>query len=105
MLHVMLPKQPVPAALEEAVKSTRAARDVAEIGEARDQAEQNYEAACRAVRDFVSSVGEDQIPVPKEVEAEGPAAVESFLEAQKARLASEASEVAPKTRRRSREEA
>jgi hypothetical protein len=47
------------------------------------------EEACRA---FVASVGLERFAVPREIEAEGPAAVQGFVEGQLARFAAEAAE-------------
>ena len=89
MLHVLLPRRSIPPALEAAVRSTRLARDAA-TGADRVRAEQAYETACQAVRAFVAQVGEEKLPVPKEIEAEGSDAVQGFIDGQRERLDQEA---------------
>ena len=52
---------------------------------------------------FYVQLGNEKIPVPRDVEAQGPQAVEAFVEVQKARIAAETKD-ARQSRRPSREE-
>lgn len=89
MLRIEIPRIPVPVELETAVY---AARDVLAkaSGAALEAAQAAYDKACDAVRQHYATVGTDRVPVPRDVEAEGPQAVQSFIEQQAARLAVEA---------------
>lgn len=79
MMRVLIPRQPVPAELVEAVRVKRAAIDAAADAETRKVAEHDYAQACQAARDFVESVGQESVEVPREIEAKGPSAMEAFI--------------------------
>ena len=71
MLYVELPRRPTPPEILAMTNSDE------------------REAAARA---HVGSVGMERMPVPREVEMEGPEAVQGFVEGQQARLWAEAAE-------------
>ena len=110
MMHVILPKRPVPATLEKAVQAAREARDKAYGDPARQGDLPVLEAALMTAADAIqahyASVGTEVIPIPKEVESSGPAAIQGHVASQIHRLASEAKEDAEpsKSRRGAREE-